>query len=564
MWFSLLISANKEPCNKLCLVVFQDFFGIEKDQAEQEVQHRKAKELTSEENTIDQQYFGNVDERICVQHPVRPFDKFAEPSASLSDKDLEEIDQQYFASSAKISSEPYSPSSLTGASDLHDVENFVDRNYFGVPEDHGPLPNFAKTFRSNRSREQTFPKEKSSPLQPSNSRGIEQGENEDSVRISDVVRDVRERTRVNLCTAPNLELPFTKEKKDYQERPVDGKNPLLLRQKDSIDFSQLTENEAASVLAKSIIEVRENIIVLNKPYGMCTQPGPGLKYSIVDLLPRLEHRVRKLEGRPELSDDNVEEFLLAHRLDKECTGVMLVARNRDACLKLQEAFARHWFEKNYLCITSGIPETAKGVIQLPLIEKNFNGIYKMCVLPLNRHVQNESRDALRSDLSDESDAAQLKMNLESDVGEAGLPSTHYEMLDRKNAAALLTCSATQGLKHQIRVHLSMGLHTPILGDHKYSHVKYLAPQRLSHRLLEQLNIRQSKVRHLPLYLHASSLRLSQGGQMAGAALNFMTSKSKNGQSFSAPVNFFAPPPAHFLEMLRLIGLKLPRHLAKPV
>ncbi|KER30785.1 hypothetical protein T265_02827 [Opisthorchis viverrini] len=122
---------------------------------------------------------------------------------------------------------------------------------------------------------------------------------------------------------------------------------------------------------------------------------------------------------------------------------MLVARNRDACLKLQEAFARHWFEKNYLCITSGIPKTAKGVIQLPLVEKNFNGVYKMCVLPLNRHVQSESRDALRSDLSDEADAAQLKMDLESDVGEAGHPSTHYEMLDRKNAAALLICSATQ-------------------------------------------------------------------------------------------------------------------------
>ncbi|OON21984.1 RNA pseudouridine synthase [Opisthorchis viverrini] len=549
MWFRLLILAKKEPFNKHPLVIFQDFFGIEKDQEEQEVQYRKAKELTSQENTIDQQYFGNVDERICVQQPVRPFDKFGEPSESLSDKDLEEIDQQYFGSSAKIASGPYSPSSLSVASDLHDVEDFIDRSYFGVPEGNDPLPNVAKTLPSNRSRKQTFPKEKSSPLQSGNSCDIEEGENEDSVRISDVVRDVRERTRVNLCTAPNLELPFTKEKKDFKDRPVDGKNSLLLRQKDSINFSQLTEDEAASVLAKSVIEVRA---------------GPGLKNSIIDLLPRLEHRVRKLEGRPEPSDDNIEEFLLAHRLDKECTGVMLVARNRDACLKLQEAFARHWFEKNYLCITSGIPKTAKGVIQLPLVEKNFNGVYKMCVLPLNRHVQSESRDALRSDLSDEADAAQLKMDLESDVGEAGHPSTHYEMLDRKNAAALLICSATQGLKHQIRVHLSMGLHTPILGDHKYSHVKYLAPQRLSHRLLEQLNIRQSKVRHLPLYLHASSLRLSQSGQMAGKALNFMTSKSKNGQSFSAPIDFFAPPPAHFLEMLRLIGLKLPRHLAKPV
>ena len=57
----------------------------------------------------------------------------------------------------------------------------------------------------------------------------------------------------------------------------------------------------------------------------------------------------------------------------------------------------------------------------------------------------------------------------------------------------------------MRVHLSEAINCPVLGDHKYSHYDKLAPQKLPDDMLTKLGIRQSKVRDLPMHLHASSI-----------------------------------------------------------
>lgn len=123
---------------------------------------------------------------------------------------------------------------------------------------------------------------------------------------------------------------------------------------------------------------------------------------------------------------------------------------------------------------------------------------------------------------------------------------------------------SSGIKHQVRVHLAMELGTPILGDHKYSHAAYLAPQRLPHRLCEVLGVRQPKVRHFALHLHASHIR-------------FGPEKSKDCQAFAVPAGFFqfiqargnksprgldliAKPPDFFTDNMKRIGLQLPRYL----
>lgn len=147
--------------------------------------------------------------------------------------------------------------------------------------------------------------------------------------------------------------------------------------------------------------------------------------------------------------------------------------------------------------------------------------------------------------------------------------THYNMLCRCNDTALIECFAVTGLKHQIRVHLSTALETPILGDHKYSHYGFLAPQRLSNRTLKALGIRQSKARYLGLHLHAHTLRFD--GEVA------LNSKWENlyplGSPKAPPSGFFgflnrersrevrqfvAPVPSFFLRTLGLLGMKMPR------
>ncbi|RTG90849.1 uncharacterized protein DC041_0002465 [Schistosoma bovis] len=178
---------------------------------------------------------------------------------------------------------------------------------------------------------------------------------------SDAVRIIRQRTKLNLYTGTTLDIPSNKstapvpEKLDSQGYRVPDEDPYK--------FDLLTEEEAATVLYKSIIEIRADC-----------------KHNIVDLLPRIESMIRKRShhgnhGKGE--EKCIGELSTVHRLDKDSTGIILIARNKDSALKLQEAFARRWIKKDYLCITVGIPRSDYGYIQLPLVERNFNGIRKV-------------------------------------------------------------------------------------------------------------------------------------------------------------------------------------------
>lgn len=70
-----------------------------------------------------------------------------------------------------------------------------------------------------------------------------------------------------------------------------------------------------------------------------------------------------------------------------------------------------------------------------------------------------------------------------------------------------------GVRHQLRVHLSEALNCPVLGDHKYSHDDKYAPQKLPQDMLERLNIKQSKVRNIPMHLHAASISIPGFGEL---------------------------------------------------
>ncbi|CAH8534811.1 unnamed protein product [Schistosoma haematobium] len=398
---------------------------------------------------------------------------------------------------------------------------------------------------------------------------------------SDAVRITRQRTKLNLYTGTTLDIPSNKSTASVPEK-LDSQG-YRVPDEDPYKFDLLTEEEAATVLYKSIIEIRENVITLNKPYGIASQPGADCKHNIVDLLPRIESMIRKRShhgnhGKGE--EKCIGELSTVHRLDKDSSGIILIARNKDSALKLQEAFARRWIKKDYLCITVGIPRSDYGYIQLPLVERNFNGIRKMCAPQLNRHLQELTCKETQLDINNEAN--------EYDVTDAfsvlydkmqtnhNQPTTWYHLMDRRNDAALMLCSTLTGIKHQIRAHLAFGLQTPILGDHKYSHAEYLAPQRLPKSLLEVLNIRQSKVRYISLHLHALSLHLhvppsssspsssSSNEGFFDFVRSFDNSHSNNNitnnKFIKNPFKFTAPLPNHFRGNLKRIGLKLPHYL----
>uniref|UniRef100_A0A183T8U8 Pseudouridylate synthase RPUSD4, mitochondrial n=1 Tax=Schistocephalus solidus TaxID=70667 RepID=A0A183T8U8_SCHSO len=284
------------------------------------------------------------------------------------------------------------------------------------------------------------------------------------------------------------------------------------------------------------------------------------------LLPRLAHKL--LLG----PYDEADTLQITHRLDKETTGALLISsgdispsasrsfdRNKDAHLRVTEAFANRWIRKSYLCITNGIPRSKDGLITLPIREKQIGGKYRVSFhhllfmvakLPAKSH----------EDVSTDNPETVLK-SVSADTNAV----TRYQLLDRRNDAALLQCTTFTGIRHQIRVHLSTALETPVLGDHKYSHFGFLAPQRLSNRTLEALQIRQSKVRYLGLHLHSHRLHFGvQGDEDAG---------ERPPGSHPTPPGFFnfierdtvrhsrdvlAPVPVFFLSNMKRLGLRFPK------
>ena len=78
-----------------------------------------------------------------------------------------------------------------------------------------------------------------------------------------------------------------------------------------------------------------------------------------------------------------------------------------------------------------------------------------------------------------------------------------QVLATRDNASFLQVAMVTGRKHQIRLHLGLGLGTPILGDNKYSYSdKVGKPQKVLGDILASLKIKKSKARHLPIYLHA--------------------------------------------------------------
>jgi 23S rRNA pseudouridine955/2504/2580 synthase len=182
----------------------------------------------------------------------------------------------------------------------------------------------------------------------------------------------------------------------------------------------LTEEEIAAADAMVMTQDRAAII-LNKPPGLATQGGSGT-FSHVDGL--LDAYVIGSGPRPRL----------VHRLDKDTSGVLLVARTPGSAAFFSRHFAGRSARKIYWALVVGIPEVYDGLIELPLSKQPGTGGEKMMV--------------------DES-------------GEGQTARTRYRVIDRAgNSTAWVELQPLTGRTHQLRVHMAAIGH-PIVGDGKY-------------------------------------------------------------------------------------------------
>ena len=161
-------------------------------------------------------------------------------------------------------------------------------------------------------------------------------------------------------------------------------------------------------------------LVLNKPPGLATQGGTGTHLHVDSLLDAFHGDE---EPRPRL----------VHRLDKDTSGVLLVARTPGSAAFFSKRFSGRSAKKIYWALVVGVPEVDDGTIDAPLAKQPGTGGEKM-------HVNEESGQAAR---------------------------TRYRVLDRAgNRAAWVELQPLTGRTHQLRVHMAAIGH-PILGDGKY-------------------------------------------------------------------------------------------------
>jgi 23S rRNA pseudouridine955/2504/2580 synthase len=184
-------------------------------------------------------------------------------------------------------------------------------------------------------------------------------------------------------------------------------------------LTELTDEQRAEAKAMLIVKT-DSALVLNKPPGLATQGGTGMR-THVDAL--LDAYVEGEGPRPRL----------VHRLDKDTSGVLLVARTPGSAAFFSKRFSGRSAKKIYWALVVGVPEIAEGTIEAPLAKQPGTGGEKM-------HVDEEG----------------------------GQPAkTRYRVLERAgNRAAWVELQPLTGRTHQLRVHLAAIGH-PIVGDGKY-------------------------------------------------------------------------------------------------
>ena len=203
-----------------------------------------------------------------------------------------------------------------------------------------------------------------------------------------------------------------------------------------------------------IIHQDKNIIIVNKPSGMSVHPNDSEKENtLVNALIVEFPEIKKVNDG---SEGSWMRPGIVHRLDKDTSGVMVVARNKKTFNELKKKFANREIEKNYVAVVHGHLEKKEGIADEPIA---------------------------RSASFKKQKIARGKMK-----GTARPAVTEYKLLKRYEGFDFVEALPKTGRMHQIRVHLAF-LGNPIVGDDKYTRKDLVKPAGITRQLLHAQKIK---------------------------------------------------------------------------
>lgn len=221
---------------------------------------------------------------------------------------------------------------------------------------------------------------------------------------------------------------------------------------------RLPEQDAPATVAQGLLERLEasivhedkGLLVINKPAGIAVHGGSGLSFGVIEAFRQLRPEARELE--------------LVHRLDRDTSGLLMIAKKRSMLRHLHEQLRGDGVDKRYLALVRGSWPASKKQVQAPLMKNNLRSGERMV------EVNSEGKEAL----------------------------TLFRVLRRfGDFATLVEASPITGRTHQIRVHAKHAGHS-IAGDTKYGDDDF------------SREIRELGGKRLFLHAYALNLRLPDG------------------------------------------------------
>ena len=214
-----------------------------------------------------------------------------------------------------------------------------------------------------------------------------------------------------------------------------AKANLLVRPGDVIRFVMPYRRRGVDLVPQDIpldiVYEDDDLLVVNKPAGMVVHPGHG--HFDGTLVNALLFHLGKTAGVSASGAEDSRAGILVHRIDKDTSGLLLVAKNDEAQLRLAKQFYEHSIDRRYQAVVWGDVKEDEGTI--------------------DANIDRDPNDRLR-----------FRVSRDPDQGKHAV--THYRVLERFGFVTLVECRLETGRTHQIRVHMASIGH-PLFNDERY-------------------------------------------------------------------------------------------------